>query len=206
MKHIPVALLVALAGCATQNKTPSTTAAVSPSLKAFTVTSKAQPLSVIAPTGSISIVQQGAHLQWDADQNTGTNAVEGYNLYYGAVSRFYDDGTGPTLYPNIINVGNVTNIPVVGLAGGTTYYFAVTAVDQNAVESDFSDEVAYTTPLAMDVQFVFPQPVTNVTLQSSSDLRQWQDAGTIPTNGTWRVSPNPLVPFTIYRGKAMSAQ
>ena len=42
--------------------------------------------------------------------------------------------------------GLVSDVIIPGLASGTTYYFAVTAVDTNGAESAYSGEVAYTVP------------------------------------------------------------
>lgn len=194
-----LAFIVLIADCATPPQKPIS---VTPAPVAFIK----KPLLVIAPTGSITIVPQSANIEWNASQDTDTEKVGGYNVYYGTETRADDDGTWPSPYPNVINVSNVTNYLVSGLSGATTYYFSVTAVAQTGDESDFSDEVAYQTPTVLDLEFAFSEPVTNVVLQSSTDLMPWQDLGTIPTNGTWRVVPDPSVLMTVYRGKAMSNQ
>jgi hypothetical protein len=80
--------------------------------------------------------QSSVTLAWDADAG---NNIAGYRLYDGVASR---------TYTNIIAVGNVTTSTVAGLAGGVTYFFAVTAVDTNGLESDYSSEVSYTVPLS----------------------------------------------------------
>src|SRR6185437_11430512 len=49
-------------------------------------------------------------------------------------------------YQNEIPTGTNLTAAVSGLADGTTYYFSVTAVDASGLESDFSDEVAYSVP------------------------------------------------------------
>jgi hypothetical protein len=65
------------------------------------------------------------------------STVVGYNIYYGVASGVYTHSN---------NVGNVTNFTITGLADDTTYYFAATSYDSNGVESNFSNEIAVTTP------------------------------------------------------------
>lgn len=71
-------------------------------------------------------------LAWNASAGSG---VVGYYLYEGSASRNYT---------NRIAAGNVTAATVSGLDPGTTYYFAVTAYDNNGLESEPSSEVTYT--------------------------------------------------------------
>jgi hypothetical protein len=70
------------------------------------------------------------NLAWD--QNTEPD-VAGYRVYYGLGSRNYD---------HVMEVGNCTSCVVTGLEQGRTYYFAATAVNTAAIESDFSNEVS----------------------------------------------------------------
>jgi len=60
--------------------------------------------------------------------------LAGYQVYYGTQSGNYGV---------VIDVGNVTEYTVSGLEVGKSYYFAVTAYDENWNESDYSDEVIY---------------------------------------------------------------
>jgi len=69
-------------------------------------------------------------LAWDPSPDA---TVVGYNLYYGTASHSY---------AMQVPVGTNVATSVSGLADGTTYYFAVTAVDAFGVESDFSTELA----------------------------------------------------------------
>lgn len=69
-------------------------------------------------------------LAWNASTDS---SVAGYNVYYG---------TGSHSYQALVPVGTNVTTTVSGLAEGTTYYFAVTAVDAFGVESDFSGELA----------------------------------------------------------------
>jgi len=71
-------------------------------------------------------------LSWQA--NTEPD-LAGYKIYYGS--------TGSGIYSIIIDVGNVNSYEISGLSIGTTYYFAITAYDENGNESDYSEEVSY---------------------------------------------------------------
>lgn len=71
-------------------------------------------------------------IAWDA--NNESNLV-GYFLYYGTISRNYTA---------IIDVGNKLQQTVTDLQDGTTYYFAVTAYNQDNYESDYSEELVHT--------------------------------------------------------------
>lgn len=75
--------------------------------------------------------------------------VVGYKIHYGAASQ---------VYTNSIDVGNVTNYTITGLADATTYYFAATSYDSNGVESDFSNEIEVTTSQATNASFVIASP------------------------------------------------
>jgi hypothetical protein len=68
------------------------------------------------------------NLSWTPSPATN---ITGYTLYYGAASRSYT---------NAIAVGLATDLTVSGLADGTTYYFAATAVDGWGLESEYSNE------------------------------------------------------------------
>lgn len=67
---------------------------------------------------------------WDPSPDTN---VVAYNLYYGVASQSYT---------NAVPCGNATTASVANLAGGTTYYFAVTAVDSSGLESVPSAEIS----------------------------------------------------------------
>lgn len=79
-------------------------------------------------------------LTWDtATDNVG---VKGYKVYSGLKS-VTDAGGSYTYAP--INVGNVITYQVKGLKNGTTYYFAVTALDAaNNESNNYSVEVSAT--------------------------------------------------------------
>lgn len=75
-------------------------------------------------------------LGWDA--NTETD-LAGYRVYYGTASGVYGQVKGEGL-----DAGLNTTFTVTGLEKGPTYYFAVTAYDNEAtpLESGFSNEVS----------------------------------------------------------------
>jgi subtilisin-like proprotein convertase family protein len=78
---------------------------------------------IVAALTASAQVQSSVTLAWDPSPG---NAIAGYRLYEGVASRTYT---------------------VTGLAGGATYFFAVTAYDTNALESVYSSEVSYSVPL-----------------------------------------------------------
>jgi hypothetical protein len=81
---------------------------------------------------------ESVDLAWDPSPDAG---VASYRVHYG---------TGSASYTVITNAGPTTGLTVQGLAEGTTYFFAVTAVGTNQLESDFSNEVSYTVPAAQN--------------------------------------------------------
>jgi len=78
-------------------------------------------------------------LQWDA--NTDPD-LSGYMVYYDTDSGPPYEGNGSTEDDSPINVGNVTGFTVTGLDDSQTYYFAVTAYDNEGLESGYSIEVS----------------------------------------------------------------
>jgi hypothetical protein len=117
-------------------------------------------------------------LAWCPSQ--GTNVIAGYRLYYGSTNSpvagwqgdTYDTNQPPCpgvilipgvnwyhTYTNMTDVGNVINATVTNLISGNIYYFAVTAYDTYALESDYSDEVEFNVPLPL-----LPSPLTNASL------------------------------------------
>ncbi|MBL9135107.1 MAG: tandem-95 repeat protein [Verrucomicrobiales bacterium] len=75
---------------------------------------------------------QGVRLAWDPNPEPD---IAGYKVYRGSASR---------AYTSVDEVGNVTSFDPAGLSTGVTYYFAVTAVNLQGMESPFSDEVSVT--------------------------------------------------------------
>ncbi len=70
-----------------------------------------------------------AIVTWNANPESD---LSGYRVFYGTSSRNY---------PNSISVGKVTSATINGLTVGTTYYFALKAVDTSGNLSGYSAEV-----------------------------------------------------------------
>lgn len=68
-------------------------------------------------------------LAWDANPEQN---ISSYNVYYGRSSGSYS---------RLVTVSGAS--AEIGVKGTRTIYFAVTAVDTNGVESEFSDEVQW---------------------------------------------------------------
>ncbi len=66
-------------------------------------------------------------LAWDRNPEPD---IAGYNVYYGIISGEY------------VRMETVTDpTAIIGVKGGRTFYFAVTAYDTNGMESELSKEV-----------------------------------------------------------------
>ncbi len=74
---------------------------------------------------------ESVDLGWEANTEP---ILAGYKIHKGLSSRNYD---------SFIDVGNVTEYTLTGLAIGTKYYLAASAYGTNGTESPFSDEVTY---------------------------------------------------------------
>ncbi|MDQ7786428.1 MAG: DUF1566 domain-containing protein [Thermodesulfovibrionales bacterium] len=73
------------------------------------------------------------------EDGTPITDLSGYKVYYG---------TSTKSYPQTLTVGNVTTCTVGNLADGTTYYFAITAVNSSLKESKYSNEISRVMPAA----------------------------------------------------------
>jgi hypothetical protein len=79
-------------------------------------------------------------LAWDA--NTEPN-LAGYKVYYdsdGSGEPY--GGTGATEGDSPIDVGNVTEFTLYGLSDGEVHFLAVTAYNDEGLESGYSNEVS----------------------------------------------------------------
>lgn len=90
------------------------------------------PAVAVGPS-SPTPISNAATLAWSPPV-AATN-LSGYRLYYGTAP-----GTYLQPYGQGYSVGNVTSYTLMGLSGGTRYYFAVTAVDILGNESGYSNE------------------------------------------------------------------
>jgi len=109
-----------------------------------------------------ALASQSVELTWSPSPNTD---VVAYKVYYGTESRNYSGS---------ITFSDVSDVILPGLAGGVTYYFAVSAVNANAEESDLSNEADYTVPL--------PAPLV-LQVQGASSYAQAVEL-------TWNPSPD----------------
>ncbi|UCD08650.1 MAG: hypothetical protein JSU79_09855 [Dehalococcoidales bacterium] len=86
-------------------------------------------LAPTAPTGLVVTAgEKQVSLDWD---DNGESDLNGYNVYRGLSSGNY------TQIASLISSSNYTDN---GLTGGVTYYYVVTAEDNGANESDYSNE------------------------------------------------------------------
>ena len=99
-------------------------------------------LSILSST---ALATQQADFSWLPNQESD---LSGYKIYYSTESGQYDQ---------IIDVGNpgvvdgVVQATVPDLANETTYYFVATAYDADGFESDYSQEVVWTSPVEAPV-------------------------------------------------------
>jgi fibronectin type 3 domain-containing protein len=77
-----------------------------------------------------------ATLKWDSAANSGAAS---YRVYFGNASRSYLQARGSG-----VEVGANTQYVAAGLQQGLTYYFSVTSVDGNGIESAYSNEAQKT--------------------------------------------------------------
>jgi hypothetical protein len=123
----------------------------------------------LSTLASISAFADSVMLAWDPSVTTN---VVGYRVYYGVGSRSY---TNHVTVPG-------TNAIISGLAGATTYFFTATAYDSNGIESDYSSETNYTTPVPVNLA---------PTLNALGNLTINQNAGQQTVNLTGISSGSP---------------
>jgi hypothetical protein len=112
----------------------------------------------------VPVIAGDVPLTWDPSV---TENIAGYRVYVGTASRTYSSSN---------SIGNKTSYTVTGLSNGT-YYFAVTAIDTDGLESDFSNEISRTLGASTvscningdgSVNVLDLQELTNVILGKSS--------------------------------------
>ena len=116
------------------NKTAKITGLIRNAAGLLTITA-IMVLSLVAFTPQAHAAAQ-ITLGWDASSDEN---VVGYNVYIGMSSGLYDI---------VADAGDVTEYTIEGLENGQTYYLAVTSYDADGNESEYSDEVPFTTPEA----------------------------------------------------------
>ncbi|MBC8096498.1 MAG: fibronectin type III domain-containing protein, partial [Akkermansiaceae bacterium] len=142
---------------------------------------------------------QNVTLTWSPSPDTN---VVGYNVYYGSASRSYT---------NKLNAGSSTNLVIGGLKEGVTYYFAATAYNILAIESDYSAEVSYLVPVTVPgsnkpptlnaiasvvVNQGAPQQVVSLSGISSGTNSEVQVLAITAASSNPGLIPNPSVSYT----------
>jgi hypothetical protein len=156
----------------------------------------------VPPSGQAAPSAQQVTLGWIASADP---TVVGYYLYCGTTSG---------VYTNKINVGTNTTWTVAGLIAGATNYFTTTSYNSSGVESGYVPEVSYLVPgiltltqnaLSGLTSIRFPvAPGSSYQLQTSSDLINWSNLWTTPTEATnaWIEYDEPVsstIPARFYR-------
>jgi hypothetical protein len=147
-------------------------------------------LFIIFPILSVANAAE-VTLAWDANSE---DNLAGYKLYYKTdTSGTPYNGTGLTEgdSPIVISTGELTDasapvFTLTGLADGEQYYFALTAFDDDGLESDYSDEVSYETETGTT------DDATSHTITASVT-----GSGTISPSGSVSVSEGDSQTFTI---------
>jgi hypothetical protein len=133
---VPAGLILSAGQTATVTVTfaPAATGSVTGSV---TVTSNAtnSPTKVTLSGTGLAAVVHSASLSWVAS----TSPVTGYNCYSSTVSG------GPYVKLNTLPIAATTYTDL-AVQSGKTYYYVVTSVNSNNVESSFSGQVSATVP------------------------------------------------------------
>jgi hypothetical protein len=151
---------------------------------------------ILAVTQLPAPATQKATLAWNPSPDPN---VIGYRVYYGPAHG---------VYTNMVSVGNVTNALISGLVEGANYFFAASAYDVIGLESELSNEAAYTVPtqfvlairsietngIAIALSITASGAIPNRwALESSPDLTSWETVArgtnspvnvSTPVNGT----------------------
>ncbi len=107
----------------------------------------------------------GVSLAWNANPETN---ITGYRVSYGTTSG---------VYPNVVNVGTSPTTSISGLTEGTTYYFAVAAVNQDSLQSPLSSPISYMIPVST--------PTNQAPVAMAASISTNEDTGlTITLKGT----------------------
>jgi fibronectin type 3 domain-containing protein len=158
---------------------------------------------LLSATGSLGAQQSGAGLNLAWAPNLEEDIAE-YRVYVGTSSRQYSA---------FHSAGSATSLRVAGLIAGRTYYFAVTAVNTAGLESGFSSEVSSVAPTELDGSFnganlvinVNSVPGTAVTIESSTNLRDWTYHSTTTPNSSGQAqistSSGPQGPVRFFRAR-----
>lgn len=132
------AMLLILAGCSTPKPADTIKAAMELAPKRL-VASQSSAIAGLPNTNTASIT-----LKWNPGP---IGTPSGFKVLHGAGGS----------YTNSINVGNTLAATITGLKPATLYYFAVSAYNEDGLESEPSEEIAEMTP------GIVLQPLLNLT-------------------------------------------
>jgi len=106
-----------------------------------------------------ALAQRTITLEWNPSPSAD---VVDYNVYYGDSAR---------AYTNTVATGGGTTVTISNLVVGATYYFAATAVDVFAGESDYSEEISYTVSSSVLNSPPTLDSLANLTINEDSGLQ-----------------------------------
>jgi hypothetical protein len=123
---------------------------------------------------------QSVALAWNRSVDA---TVIGYRIYYGGASG---------VYTNTVDVGDVTNASISGLADGSTHYFAATAYDNLGLESVYSGEVSFSAPASTGTP---PPPgdgpTVTITIRGSGTVTPDLNGQTLTQGKTYTITAVP---------------
>jgi hypothetical protein len=129
-----------------------------------------------------SRVQAGSvQLAWDPTQSDASWLVSGYHVYYGPASL---------TYTNELDAGTNWFLTVDGLDTGATYFFAVTAYDENGLDGPDSNEISLTTPFP---PIIISQPSSQIAQAGVTAALFVDVIGTPPVTFQWFNGSTPIV-------------
>ena len=142
----------------------STDVLPSPTENKTTTTTIPESVFSLLQVQSLRLTTEGSavYLAWDTLPSP---SIKGYNIYYGSISGEY-------IQRRTVGSG-FSSATIRALPMGTTYYFAIRAINQGDTESAFSQEVAIrvgdpntsTSPLSLDTLVIEPSnPLTGSAL------------------------------------------
>lgn len=115
----------------------------------------ATPPSQIAGVTAKLVGENSVSLSWD-EATSEEGVVVGYKIYYGTTSvqnegEYYDDE---------VEVAAQTSYPIENLTPGNTYYFAITAMDDELNQSEnYSEEVSVEIPAIKVEEPIIEDPI-----------------------------------------------
>ncbi|MCX7590677.1 MAG: immunoglobulin domain-containing protein [Kiritimatiellae bacterium] len=150
------------------------------------ITTKGRFFHLVVAAVGLSLLTTTVHaasvtLAWDppTENTDGTPLTDlvAYNVYYGQATRSY---------PWKVPVESIPEATITDLADGTTYYFAVTAVNSAGIESDFSEELVWTASDPGTAPSIVAQPQNATVVAPAEASFTVGAAGSAPLGYQWR--------------------